>query len=188
MEVAQRKASLFCSDLAEALSLLIDACEEEPALRAATEADDEPQQHAFVIGGYSTGGRSSRIDSRGSDLSDWSRSSDSSADSADTADSSGSFESTGSGISSRSSTVESSSWWRRNQVRQQARAILCEPGVRPSKEVRIKGAVYVFGGERRKWDGRQWRLVCCVNGCTSATRSTTTFCIAHGRCHGLELQ
>jgi hypothetical protein len=189
MEVAQRKASLYCSDLAEALSLLIDACEEEPAFREATEEDDEPQQNAFVTGGYSTGGRGPRIVVRSSDLSQWSRSSDSSFASADTADSSDSFESTSSSISSRSSTAESSSnLWRRYQVRQQARTVLCEPGVKPTKEVRIKGTIYVIGGERKKWDGRQWRLVCCVDGCTAATRSTTNFCIAHGRCHGLELQ
>jgi hypothetical protein len=51
----------------------------------------------------------------------------------------------------------------------------------PSKDLRIKGAVYVVGDERKKWDGRQWRRVCAVEGCCSAARGTTEFCIVHGR-------
>jgi hypothetical protein len=51
----------------------------------------------------------------------------------------------------------------------------------PSKDLRVKGAVYVVGDERKKWDGRQWRRVCAVEGCCSAARGTTEFCIVHGR-------
>jgi hypothetical protein len=176
--MAQRKESLYCSELAEALSLLIDACD-DPALSAAEE-EEEPELPVLASGGYCTGGRPRVVD-RSSDLSQWSSNSDSSADSVDSAGSAGS------GLSGRSSTSQSSSsLWRRHQ---QVRTILfADQSVKVSKEVRIKGAVYVFGNERKKWDGRQWRLVCSVEGCTAATRSMANFCIAHGRCNGIELK
>mmetsp|Transcript_9700 Transcript_9700/g.17070 ORF Transcript_9700/g.17070 Transcript_9700/m.17070 type:complete len:361 (-) Transcript_9700:79-1161(-) len=60
-----------------------------------------------------------------------------------------------------------------------AKTIVCSEA--PRKELRQKGTVYQINDERKKWDGRQWRRLCVVEGCCSAARGATDFCIVHGR-------
>ena len=189
----KRNSSVYSQDFVGMLSLLIEICDadnegaaeaqlptlapvDEREAEAGMDLHDADNEADNAVADYAMASRRSNLSvwSRASDESDSRYSSVSSAESSWSASSAGS--------SGRlDSTQASLGLWRRKQARKRLMTIFCEPGSMPDKSNRIVGRIYLLDGERKKWDGRQWRRVCCAGKCTAASRGTDKFCIVHGR-------
>jgi hypothetical protein len=192
----KRSSSVYSQDFVGMLSLLIEICDSDnvcgegnplPETQLAPVIEAEAEAEAEVLA--CDADYADYMGARRSNLSVWSRASDAS-DASDASNSSyssvSSTESSWSASSASSSgrldsTQASLGLWRRKQARKRLMTIFCEPGTMPDKNCRIVGRIYLLDGERKKWDGRQWRRVCCAGKCTAASRGTDKFCIVHGR-------
>jgi hypothetical protein len=189
----KRSSSVYSQDFVGMLSLLIEICDSdnvcgeekalpETELAPVIEAEAEVQACDADYEADYVGARRSNLSvwSRASGASDASDASNSSYSSVSSAESSWSA-SSASSSGRLDSTQASLGLWRRKQARKRLMTIFCEPGSMPDKNCRIVGRIYLLDGERKKWDGRQWRRVCCAGKCTAAQRGTDKFCIVHGR-------
>jgi hypothetical protein len=183
-----RNCSVYSADFVCMLSELIEICEESGTERPAEESAEQFSQPAWQLAPcgeneYATGAHKSARDvaasfdtARCSDMSAWS------------CESNSSFFSTGSDSSAcTASSTDSTAagqprsfpgFWRRKQERRRLTTIICE-GATPDKNMRVAGGIYLIAGERKKWDGRQWRRVCCAGNCCAASRGTGKYCTVH---------
>jgi hypothetical protein len=58
----------------------------------------------------------------------------------------------------------------------------------PNKNMRVVRGIYLIAGGRKKWDGRQWRRVCCAGNSSAASRGTDKYCTVHLRGHAQQQQ
>jgi hypothetical protein len=188
-----RNCSVYSQDFVSMVSLLIDICDESGFERPAEQLGEKPgdqltEQPALQLDEieYTTGAHNSARDAapgsnsaRCSDMSAWSYESNISSFSEGSYSSTGSASSMGSAAASQPRSFPGS--WRRKQERRRLMTVICEAGATPDKSLRVVGGIYMIAGERKKWDGRQWRRVCCAGNCGAASRGTDKYCTLHLR-------
>ena len=192
-----RNCSVYSADFVGVLSLLIDICEESGTERPAEESAEQFSQPAWQLAPcgeneYATGAHKSARDvaasfdtARYSDMSAWSCESNSSFFSSGSDSSACTASSTDSTAAGQPRSFPG--FWRRKQERRRLTTIICE-GATPDKNMRVAGGIYLIAGERKKWDGRQWRRVCCAGNCCAASRGTDKYCTVHLRGHSQQQQ
>jgi hypothetical protein len=209
-----RNCSVYSQDFVGMLSLLIDICDESGSERSAEQSAEQlgekqgdqcTEQPALQLSQpewqlaqcdeieYATGAHNSARDAaasfnsaRCSDMSAWSYESNSSSFSAGSYSSTDSASSMGSAAASQPRSFPG--FWRRKQERRRLMTVICEAGATPDKSLRVVGGIYMIAGERKKWDGRQWRRVCCAGNCGAASRGTDKYCTVHLRTHSQQQQ
>ncbi len=206
---AGRSCSVYSQDFVGMLSLLIDICDEsgseqpaeqlgekqgdqsteQPALQLSHPQWELPQCDEFE---YATGAHVRARDAaasfnsvRRSDMSVCSYESDSSSFSEGSYSSTDSASSMGSAAASKPRSFPG--FWRRKQERRRIMTVICDGGM-PDKSLRVVGGIYMIAGERKKWDGRQWRRICCASNCGAASRGTEKYCAVHLRTHSQQHQ
>jgi hypothetical protein len=201
---AGRSCSVYSQDFVGMVLELIDICDESGLERPAEQlgeeqGDQSTEQPALQLSQpqweltqcaeieYATGAHNMASHAvRCSDMSAYSNESKSSSLSE------GSYSSTGSasrmGSAAASQPLSFLGLWRRKQERRRIMTVICEAGVTPEKSVRVVGGIYVIAGERKKWDGRQWRRICCEGICSAASRGTEKYCAVHLRTHSQQHQ
>jgi hypothetical protein len=211
-----RSCSVYSQDFVGMLSLLIDICDEsgleQPAEQLGEkQGDQSTEQPAQQLSQPqweqtqweltqcdeiedATGAHNSARDAeasfnsarRCSDMSVCSYESDSSSFSEGSYSSTGSANSMGSAAASQPRSFPG--LWRRKQERRRLMTVNCEASAMPDKSLRVVGGIYMIAGERKKWDGRQWRRICCAGMCSAASRGTEKYCAAHLRTHSQQQQ